>query len=561
MKKLILICLTCILYAQYPDTLEIIITPTSGSVADYYRIVIYVKIKATGQIDTSFNGLVEISTDGDWGYKTLNPQYIQVFKGIGISDTLRIYRAGNVYVYGRCIRGTGRSELLSLTPLYPYKPVILYTNQNLIRGYGKGNYVPTPIYPGDTLYFRIILTDKYYNPVSGNLPVHFSSNDSVAEYFPDSLILLDSTRIKIKFKIATNPPQFFQPTDSRVVYSIPYDVNFKSDTLYPSFQVFAGNYEKLLLVAPGERHFPGDENTGKKGTIPYLPSAIPFYLKLFACDKYHNFLKGVNDTGILVFNPPDTLIDTVPSYINLINGVDSFRTTIFRGSAYVVYGLDKNINRQSPSVILQIVGSRYVSEVSPDTVLSGNAIHLKIEFVDPQGSLVPHSHPIYLLPVLASNLQPAQGTISPQVVQVELGKFEGDVIYTTTNSEEIKIKITDDLGTGEHYTDKIFVAYLKAIPDTLINYPNPFGKIGSEETYFVFYLPKPADVEICIYDLFGNLVKKIEMNGVTGVNRIKWNGRNEKGKKVSSGTYIAILKAISGAEKVIQTKRLISIIR
>ncbi len=561
MKKLILIGIISLLYAQYPDTLDIIINPNSGSVADYYRIVIYVKNKQTGQIDTSFSGLIEISTDGDWGYNTLNMSYLYAFKGSVTNDTLRIYRAGNVYIYGRCAKGSGRSQELTLSPLSPYRTVILYTGQNIIKGCCKGNYIPPSIYAGDSLYFRLILTDRYYNPVSGSAKIYLSSNDSVADFFPDSLTLLDSMKVKIRFKIATYPPQFFQTSDSRLVYSIPYESNFKGDTLYPSFQVLSGNYEKLLLVAPGERHFPGDENTGKKGTIPYLPSAIPFYLKLFACDKYHNFLKGVNDTGILVFNPPDTLIDTFPSYINLINGVDSFRVTIFKGGAYVVYGLDKNINRQSPSVILQIVGSTYVSEVFPDTVLSGNAIHLKIEFVDPQGSLVPHSHPVYLSPVNSSTLQPTQGIISPEVVQVELGKFEGDVIYTTNNSEKIKIKITDDLGTGEHYTDEIFVAYLKGLPDTLINYPNPFGKVGSEETYFVFYLPKPADVKIYIYDLFGNLIHKIETNGVIGVNRVKWNGRNEKGKKVSSGTYIAILKAVSGAEEVVETKRLISIIR
>ncbi|MEO0261643.1 MAG: hypothetical protein ABIM49_04835, partial [candidate division WOR-3 bacterium] len=136
MKKLILIGIVSILYAQYPDTLDIIINPASGSIADYYRIVIYVKNKATGQIDTSFNGLIELCTDGDWGYKTLNLQYLYAFKGSVINDTLRIYRAGNVYVYGRCAVGRGRSEMLSLTPLSPYKSVILYTGQNLIRGYG-----------------------------------------------------------------------------------------------------------------------------------------------------------------------------------------------------------------------------------------------------------------------------------------------------------------------------------------------------------------------------------------------------------------------------------------
>ena len=562
MKKLFIISLISFLYAQYPDTLDIIISPGSGSVMDYYRIVIYVKNKQTGQVDTSFSGFIELCTDGLWGYKTLNLQYLFARKGTTDTiDTFRIYRAGNVAVYGRCAVGRGRSSSLSITPSNPARAVILYQNQNLIGGYGKENYSPSAIIAGDSLYFKLILTDRYYNPVSGSASVRLSSNDSVAQYFPDSLMLLDSARVKIKFKIATYPPQFFQQNDSRAVYVLPSATTFKGDTLSPSFQVLSGNYEKLLLVAPGERHFPGDENIGKKGTIPYIPSAIPFYLKLFACDKYHNFLKGINDTGILVFYPPDTLIDIVPSFINLINGVDSFKVTIFRGGAYVVYGLDKNINRQSPQVILQIVGSKYKSQVSPDTVLSGNAIHLKIEFVDPQGNLVPHTHPVYLSPVNSSTLQPAFGTLTPQVVQIELGKFEGDVIYTTNESEKIKIKITDGLGTGEHYTDEIFVAYLKGLPDTLINYPNPFGKVGSEETYFVFYLPKPANVKIYIYDLFGNLIKKIETNGFIGVNRVKWNGRNEKGKKVSSGTYIAILKAVSGVEKVIETKRLISIIR
>ena len=562
MKKLTIIGMIFLyVYKGFSGSLDIIINPASGTVNDYYQMVVYVK-NDQGQIDTTYSGPIYFSIDGEWNHHLMDPATGSAFKG-SLQMNIRIYRAGNVNVYGTCPRGSGISNTLNISPSSPKRIVILYKNQMLVKGDttigGKDPFTPSPITAGDTCRFKVILTDKYYNPVSGNLNFYLSSNDSLVKI--DTLNLNDSTEVKIKFKIATYPPQFFQSTDSRVVYALPLETNYVGDTLWPSFQVYSGDYKKLLLVAPGERHFPGDEVKGKKGDIPYLPSATPFYLKLYACDNYFNFRKGVNDTGILVFNPSNEYIDTVPSFINLINGVDSFKVTIFKSGAYYVYGLDKNIQRQSEAVILQIVGSKYVSKVSPDTVLSGDPIHLKIEFVDPQGNVVPHSHPIYLSAVLASNLQPAQGVFYPNVVQMELGKFEGEVFYTTENSEEIKIKIVDSLGTGEHYTDKIFVAYLKGIPDTLINYPNPFGKIGSEETNFVFLLPKSANVKLYIYDLFGNLVKKFEINGVAGLNRIKWDGRNDKGKKVSSGTYVAVLRATSGAENVLTTRRLIGIIR
>jgi hypothetical protein len=562
MKKLIIIgMISLYAYKGFSGSLQIIINPDNGSVEDYFQMVVYV-FNDQNQLDTTYSGPVYFCVDGEWNHHLMDPTTGSAYKG-SLQMNVRIYRAGNVKVHGTCPRGSGISNPLNLSPSSPKRIVILYENQILVRGDttigGKDPFTPSPVTAGDSVNFRIILTDKYYNPVSGNLNFYLSSNDSLVKI--DTLNLSDSTKTKIRFKIATNPPQFFQSSDSRVVYALPLETNYIGDTLSPPFQVYAGNYKKLLLLAPGERHFPGDENKGKKGEISPLPSAIPFYLKLYACDDFFNFRKGVNDTGILVFNPSNQYIDTVPSFINLVNGVDSFKVTIFKSGPYYVYGLDKNIQRQSEAVILQILGCRYITKVSPDTVLSGKPIHLIVTFVDYQGNKVPSTHTLYLSAVRASDLQPAQGVFYPNAVQMELGEFEGDVFYTTENSEEIKIKIVDSLGTGEHYTDKIFVAYLKGIPDTLINYPNPFGKVGSEETNFVFLLPKSADVKLYIYDLFGNLIKKFEVNGVAGLNIIKWDGRNDKGKKVASGTYVAVLRATSGAENVLTTKRLIGIIR
>lgn len=567
MKKMIILFLTSYLFAQTQDTLQVIVNPTTGSVLDTFKITLYVLNKSTGQIDTSYTGPVYFNIDNQTAYHLMDPTSAPVYKGSVTIPVVRIYRAGNVSVYAIAQNGArGKSSSLSISPASPSRIQVLYRNQLLVPGDttigGKATFAPPAGTAGDTIKFRLILTDRYYNPVYGNADIYVFSNDSLAEYFPDSTSLTDSTQISVLFKIATNPPQFFQGSDSRILYVLPYNTtNFKGDTLYPPFQVNAGTYTKLLLLGPGERHFPGDAVSGKKGKIPYLPSAVHFYLRVLTCDNYHNWLKGINHNAILVFYPSDSLIDTIPSILNLSAGVDSFRVTIYRSGAYVVNAFDQDISRESNQIILQITGSMYISEVSPDTVLSGNPIHLRVRFVDPESTLVPHTHNIYLSPVRAFDLQPASGTLTPYAVPLASGTFEGDVIYTTNTSEEIRIKITDSLGTGEHYTERIYVAYIAALPDTLINYPNPFGKVGSEITNFRFYLPKPAHVKLYIYDLFGNLIKKFEMEGNTGINQIMWNGRNEKGKKVSSGTYVAILEATSGAEKVLETKRLISIIR
>ncbi|GAB4371106.1 MAG: hypothetical protein Kow0042_13700 [Calditrichia bacterium] len=67
------------------------------------------------------------------------------------------------------------------------------------------------------------------------------------------------------------------------------------------------------------------------------------------------------------------------------------------------------------------------------------------------------------------------------------------------------------------------------------NYPNPFNL----ETAIEFFLPKPGIVESLIYDINGKEVKRYPKTYYhTGRNKSKWNGKNNTGKEVSSGTYI-----------------------
>lgn len=72
------------------------------------------------------------------------------------------------------------------------------------------------------------------------------------------------------------------------------------------------------------------------------------------------------------------------------------------------------------------------------------------------------------------------------------------------------------------------------------NYPNPFNP----STTIQYYLEKPADAELNIYNQKGQLVQSFEVkNAKAGINEIVWNGIDNKGRAASSGVYFFRLKS------------------
>jgi len=71
------------------------------------------------------------------------------------------------------------------------------------------------------------------------------------------------------------------------------------------------------------------------------------------------------------------------------------------------------------------------------------------------------------------------------------------------------------------------------------NYPNPFNP----ETIIEYELPKGYEVEITVYNILGQKVRALvkEFQKV-GQHRVQWDGRDEKGKEVSSGIYLYRIK-------------------
>ncbi|MEX0747667.1 MAG: FlgD immunoglobulin-like domain containing protein, partial [Rhodothermales bacterium] len=72
------------------------------------------------------------------------------------------------------------------------------------------------------------------------------------------------------------------------------------------------------------------------------------------------------------------------------------------------------------------------------------------------------------------------------------------------------------------------------------NYPNPFNPTTS----FSFTLPLDKSVSVRVYDITGREVKTLVNNQfrAAGTHEVTWDGTNNAGASVSSGTYVYSLE-------------------
>lgn len=71
------------------------------------------------------------------------------------------------------------------------------------------------------------------------------------------------------------------------------------------------------------------------------------------------------------------------------------------------------------------------------------------------------------------------------------------------------------------------------------NYPNPFNP----ETSLSFTLPQPASVQVAVYDALGRrLAVLADRRFTAGGHSLRWNGRDQSGRSVASGVYMAVVQ-------------------
>ncbi len=113
----------------------------------------------------------------------------------------------------------------------------------------------------------------------------------------------------------------------------------------------------------------------------------------------------------------------------------------------------------------------------------------------------------------------------------------------------------DDLKIGAVYVFDAGCSDVSAVSEGPIssfltlhqNTPNPFNP----STVIRFTLQQSTNVELAVYDVSGQLVKSLLSDSMdSGTHGVRWNGRNDQGRAVSSGIYFARITAGSHRQSV-----------
>ncbi len=83
--------------------------------------------------------------------------------------------------------------------------------------------------------------------------------------------------------------------------------------------------------------------------------------------------------------------------------------------------------------------------------------------------------------------------------------------------------------------------------------PNPFNPTLTRMNFYIQPQAKYKenigyDIELIIYDPLGNVIQTISRLGLNGDSKITWNGTNQKGRIVGSGTYLCLGRLIQKTE-------------
>lgn len=127
-----------------------------------------------------------------------------------------------------------------------------------------------------------------------------------------------------------------------------------------------------------------------------------------------------------------------------------------------------------------------------------------------------------------------------RVLNKETGKYENR--FLISGQQKSSVILFGELLEHQNNTPDIGIAVLHG------NYPNPFNPaaagIGrSSITSISFSLPKEQDIELVVYNMKGQTVRKLAQGQFTsGEHSVTWDGTDNNSKQVGSGLYFYKLK-------------------
>ena len=137
------------------------------------------------------------------------------------------------------------------------------------------------------------------------------------------------------------------------------------------------------------------------------------------------------------------------------------------------------------------------------------------------------------------------GTLSGNVsdnrdwISVSPSSFEGNdntisVTVDTSELEESSIPFTGTVTVDSNGGTKTVEVSVIVIPTGSVSFPNPFSL--SEHTHLAFWGSSIPHGKVRVYNLAGELIRTL--TETSGDSKVSWDGRNERGDKIATGTYL-----------------------
>ncbi|MFO7675944.1 MAG: FlgD immunoglobulin-like domain containing protein [bacterium] len=432
----------------------------------------------------------------------------------------------------RCIgpQASGESNTFGVVPGPPDRLLVILPGERAAPGSPSGRLPNPPLNQsaGEQFDVTVYLTDKWHNTVPArNDSVRFSSSDNFAN-IPAGRLANGSGSFPAVLRAAGTQRVFCLPASSSQV---------SADTSSP-LTIVPGGYERLLVVLPGEANLPGDNTTepgqtpGKNGSPndQFLRRLFP--VTVYGCDQCWNIVRVTTDSVRLNSDAP---FGSTPPALALGDGAVFDVEFLEAGPRQGIWatsasGGESYVSRFTvrPLVVMLEVDV-------PDTVRAGETAYVRVTMRD--GNEAPVVAAPCYFSVTAGN-----------------GEMLDPVLLSDTIGRATARFLCDRARGDEHDTIKVFAdttAYagiFVTMPDSMlldgdiVIFPNPFG-FNQDRAEIIYFLRNAAPVTVTIYDTFGNEVcnwrfSTRETGALAGVNRIWWDGRNSKGRRVANGIYV-----------------------
>jgi hypothetical protein len=177
-----------------------------------------------------------------------------------------------------------------------------------------------------------------------------------------------------------------------------------------------------------------------------------------------------------------------------------------------------------------------VQNVLAETVADG----YRISFSAPDLFHAPDFYDVYFIPtypntpqsdwIFVTRTNTAEAVVDSLHGGFEHGNFTWAVICKWQSISSVSIA----------YSNSIFVEMIPQYNYLVGNYPNPFNP----DTNIVFWLKEDSPVRLKIYNIRGQLVRKLFSGDMQkGIKSLSFDGRDDAGNALASGTYIYHLNA------------------